>query len=94
MDYSPLALVMAASAIGAGIAVLSGVGAGIGMGISSGKAAESIGRQPEARGPVMTAMFMGLAMAETTALYGLIIAILLLFANPVTGQMISLLQSK
>ncbi|MDR1210005.1 MAG: ATP synthase F0 subunit C [Clostridiales bacterium] len=91
MNLDPLAIVMGCSALGAGLAVLSGLGAGVGMGIASGKAAEAIGRQPEARGPVMTAMFMGLAMAETTALYGLLIAFLLLFANPFTGKMIELI---
>jgi F-type H+-transporting ATPase subunit c len=79
------AFVLGMSALGAGIAVLSGVGAGVGQGIAAGKAAESIGRQPESRGPVMTAALIGMAVAETTALYGLLVSILLLFANPLVG---------
>ncbi len=64
-------------AIGAAIAVFTGVGAGIGIGIATGKAVEGIARQPEAEGKIRTTLMMGLAFAETTAIYGLLIAILL-----------------
>ena len=64
-------------AIGAAIAVFTGIGAGIGMGIATGKAVEAIARQPEAEGKIRTALMLGLAFAETTAIYGLLIAILL-----------------
>lgn len=64
--------------IGAGIAVLSAFGAGIGMGIATGKAVEAIARQPEAEGKIRTMLFIGLAFAETTAIYGTFIAIMLL----------------
>lgn len=63
--------------IGAGIAVLTGLGAGIGMGIATGKAVEAIARQPEAAGKIRTVLMLGLAFAETTAIYGVFIAILL-----------------
>jgi F-type H+-transporting ATPase subunit c len=79
------AFVLGMSALGAGLAVLSGIGAGVGQGVAAGKAAESIGRQPESKGPVMTTALIGMAIAETTALYGLLVSILLLFANPLVA---------
>jgi len=74
--------VLAMSALAAGIAVLTGAGAGLGQGFAAGKAAEAIARQPEARGSIMSALLIGAAIAETTAIYGFVIAILLLFVNP------------
>lgn len=63
--------------IGAGIAVLTGLGAGIGMGIATGKAVEAVARQPEAGSKIRTILLIGLAFAETTAIYGVFIAIML-----------------
>ncbi len=79
------AFVMGCSAVGAGLAVIAGIGTGIGQGYAAGKAAEAVGRQPEARGNIMSTMLVGDAVAETSAIYGLVIAILLLFANPFIG---------
>lgn len=76
------AIVLAASAIGAGLAMIAGLGPGIGEGFAVGKACEAIGRQPEAQGQVMKTMFVGCAIAESTGIYSLVIAILLLFVNP------------
>ena len=67
--------------LGAGIAVLTGIGPGIGQGYAAGKAVEALGRQPEAESSIRTLMITGQAMAETTGLYGLIVAIILIFAN-------------
>jgi len=64
--------------IGAGIAVLTGLGTGIGQGIAAGKAAEAVGRQPEAQQKITLTMIIGQAVAETTGIYGFIIAIILL----------------
>ena len=64
-------------AIGAAIAAFTRIGAGVGMGIATGKAVESIARQPEAEGKIRTTLMLGLAFAETTAIYGLLIAILM-----------------
>lgn len=66
------------AALAAGIAVLTGIGAGIGLGIATGKAVESIARQPEASGKITTALLIGGGLAEGTAIYGLIIAIMLI----------------
>ncbi|MDR2181631.1 MAG: ATP synthase F0 subunit C [Treponema sp.] len=64
--------------IGAGIAALAGLGAGIGIGIATGKSAEAISRQPEASGKIQTVFFLGIALAEATAIYGFVVAILLI----------------
>lgn len=66
-------------AIGAGIAVLTGAGAGLGIGIATSKAAEAIARQPEAEGKISKILLLGSALAEATAIYGLLIAILIIF---------------
>jgi len=63
--------------IAAGIAALTGMGAGIGIGIATGKAAEAVSRQPEADGKITKNFVLGIALAEATAIYGLIVAILI-----------------
>ena len=79
------AIIAAGSAIGAGLAVITGIGAGIGLGFAAGKAAEAVGNQPEAKGDITQTMLLGCAVAESTGIYGLVIAIILLFANPFIG---------
>ena len=79
------AIVCGLSALGAGTAMIVGLGPGIGEGYAVGKALESMARQPEMRGTLTTTMLMGCAVAETTGLYSLIIALLLLFVNPFVG---------
>jgi F-type H+-transporting ATPase subunit c len=64
-------------ALGAGIAVVAALGAGIGIGIATSGAAQAISRQPEAAGKITPIFFLGVALAESTAIYGLVIAILL-----------------
>ena len=66
-------------AIGAAVAVLTGIGAGVGIGIATGKATESIARQPEAKKDIRSSLILGCALAEATAIYGLIIAFLIIF---------------
>ena len=80
-------LVLAASAIGAGIAMIAGVGPGIGQGIAAGQGAAAVGRNPGAKGNIMSTMLLGQAVAETTGLYGFAVAIILLFANPLLGKL-------
>ena len=63
--------------VGAGLAVMTGLGTGIGQGIAAGHAAEAVCRQPEAQGKITLTMIVGQAVAETTGLYGLIIAFIL-----------------
>jgi F-type H+-transporting ATPase subunit c len=76
------AIILAASAIGAGLAMIAGIGPGIGQGYAAGKGAEAVGRQPEAQSDIVRTMLLGAAVAESTGIYGLVIALLLLFANP------------
>lgn len=64
--------------LAAGIAVLAGIGAGIGIGIATGKAAEAVGRQPEASGKIQTMLILGAALSEATAIYGLIVAFMVM----------------
>ena len=75
-------LILACSAIGAGLAMIAGIGPGIGQGIAAGHAAAAEGRNPGAKGDIMSTMLLGQAVAETTGLYGLLIAMLLLFVKP------------
>ena len=76
------AIILAGCAIGAGIALIAGIGPGIGEGYAVGKSCEAIARQPESKGEVTSTMLLGCAIAETTGLYGLVIGILLIFVAP------------
>ena len=69
------------TALGAGIAALTGIGAGIGIGIATGKAVDAVARQPEANGKIMTLLLLGGALAEATAIYGLLVAIIVIFVK-------------
>jgi len=77
-----IGLILMGCALGAGCAMVAGIGPGIGEGNAVAKACEAIGRQPECKGDVTSTMLMGCAIAETTGLYALVIAILLLFVAP------------
>ena len=70
---------MGTMALGAAIAVLTGAGAGVGIGIATAKATESIARQPEAKGDIRTSLIIGCALAEATAVYGFVTALLIIF---------------
>ena len=61
-----------------GIAAITGVGAGIGIGMATSKAVDAIARQPEADGKITKALILGCALAEATAIYGLIVAMLII----------------
>lgn len=76
------AIIYAACAIGAGIAMIAGVGPGIGEGYAVGRACEAIGRQPEAKGEITSTMLLGCAIAESTGIYGLVVSLLLMFVVP------------
>jgi F-type H+-transporting ATPase subunit c len=75
-------IVIAASALGAGAAMIAGRGPGIGEGYAAGKAVESVARQPEAKSDIISTMVMGQAISESTGIYSLVIALILLYANP------------
>ena len=66
-------------AIGAAVAVLTGVGAGVGIGLATGKAVDAIARQPEAESKISKSLLLGCALAEATAIYGFVIGLLIIF---------------
>ena len=84
-----IGIILGCCALGAGMAMIAGIGPGIGEGNAIAKACEAIGRQPECKGDVTTTMLMGCAIAETTGLYALVIAILLIFLAP--GRLVDIL---
>ena len=66
-------------AIGAAVAVLTGIGAGLGIGLATGKAVDAIARQPEAESKISKSLLLGCALAEATAIYGFVIGLLIIF---------------
>lgn len=65
-------------AIGAALAVFTGIGAGIGIGMATSKAVEAVARQPEADGKINKVLLLGCALAEATAIYGFVIGLLII----------------
>ena len=74
--------ILGCSAIGAGLAVIAGIGPGVGQGIGAGFGASAVGRNPGAKSDITSTMLLGQAVAETTGLYGLLVAMLLMFVKP------------
>ena len=87
MNISSEAFVLGCSAIGAGLALIAGIGPGVGQGYAAGQGAAAVGRNPGAKGDIMSTMLLGQAVAETTGLYGLVIGQILLYANPLIGRL-------
>jgi F-type H+-transporting ATPase subunit c len=75
-------LVAAASVVASGVAVGF---AGIGQGTAAGQAVEGIARQPEAEGKIRGTLLLSFAFMEALTIYGLVVALSLLFANPFVG---------
>jgi len=88
---NPLAFIMAVSYITATAAIFLGVLTCIAQAKIACAAIDGIARQPEARGPITTAMFASLAMAETAGIYGFVIAIIILFPNPILNNFYEIL---
>ena len=82
MNITGQDLIHACSAIGAGIAMIAGIGPGVGQGIAAGHGAAAVGRNPGAKSDITSTMLLGQAVAETTGLYGLVVAIILMFVKP------------
>ena len=83
-DFQLLArgIALAGCGIGAGLALIAGIGPGIGEGYIAGKAIEAMSRQPEMKGELTSTMFLGIACAETTGIYGFVTGLLLIFLAP------------
>ena len=79
-----LGIILGCCALGAGLAMIAGIGPGIGEGNAVAKALEAIGRQPECKGDVTSTMLLGCAIAETTGIYGFVTGLLLIFVAPGT----------
>jgi len=79
---------MIAAGIGMG---LGSLGTGIGQGLAIQKAVEGVARNPGASGKILTTMMIGLAMIESLAIYVFVVAMIILFANPFTEEVIKLL---
>lgn len=76
------AIVLMGCAIGAGLALIAGIGPGIGEGYAAGKAVEAVSRQPESKGDVTSTLLLGVALSETTGIYGFVTGLLLIFVAP------------
>ena len=72
-------IVVAMRFLGAGVAMMGVLGAGIGIGIVAGGAVQAMGRNPEAAPIVQTNMILGIVFAESTAIYSLVVALILIF---------------
>ena len=90
-DFQVLAqgIALAGCAIGAGLALIAGIGPGIGEGNCAARACEIIGRQPESKSDVTSTMILGIALSETTGIYGFVTGLLLIFFAP--GQFMNYL---
>lgn len=75
-------IIQACCAIGAGAAMIAGIGPGIGEGNAVGGACDAIQRRPSVSGNVTMTMLMGCAISETCGLFALVVAILLMFVAP------------
>ena len=85
-----IGIMLCGCALGAGISIgIGALGPGIGEGHAVAKACEAIGRQPEAKSDVTSTLILGCALAETTGLYALIIALLLILLAP--GRFVDIL---
>ena len=80
MDLKVISIIAAAFAVSFGA-----IGPALAEGRSVAAAMDAIARQPEAAGTISRTLFVGLAMIETMAIYCLVVALLLLFANPYAG---------
>ncbi len=79
-------LTSAASVIAAAVAIgLGSLGPGIGQGNAAASAMEGIARQPEAEDKIRGSLLVSLAFMEALTIYGLVVALVLLFANPFAG---------
>jgi F-type H+-transporting ATPase subunit c len=77
-----------AAGIGMG---LGSFGTGIGQGLAIKSAVEGVARNPGASGKILTTMMIGLAMIESLAIYVFVVAMIILFANPFTEEVVKLL---
>ncbi len=82
VDYTK-AIILGCSLIAAGLSIgLGANGTGQGMGTATSGSTSAVGRNPEAQGKIMLTMMVGMAMAESVAIYALVVSLIILYANP------------
>ncbi len=86
--FEPHALALSASAIGAGLAMIAGIGPGIGQGYAAGKGAEAVAKNPKNGKQSTMIMLLGAAVTETSGILALVIAVIMLFGNPMISNAI------
>ncbi len=82
MEAKGSTLIIAATAIGAGLAMIGGIGSGIGQGFAAGKGAEMVARRPHLQQPVIKTMLVGQAVAQAAGILSLVVALILLYVRP------------
>jgi len=81
-----MTVIIAVSIIAAGLAIaVGGYGPSRALGDALSKALDAVARQPEAGGQIMRTLFVGMALIESIAIYAFVIALIILFANPLIG---------
>ena len=89
-QYLARGIAVAGCGIGAGCALIAGIGPGIGEGNAAAAACEAVGRQPECKSDVTSTLILGVALSETTGIYGFVTGLLLIFLAP--GMFMNYLQ--
>jgi F-type H+-transporting ATPase subunit c len=89
--HDPMAFFLGMTVLAAAIALFNGAFTTFGQARVASQAIESMARQPEAADSIRSTMFIGLALCETSGIYGLLIAMILLFANPLINVLLSYL---
>ena len=95
-SYEPKVIIACASVIGAGLAMIAGIGPGVGQGYAAGKGAEAVGNNPKGSRGIISTMLLGSAVAETSGILALVVALILLFGNPLvdaSGSMVVIASS-
>ena len=82
---TPEAFVLGLSGLGAGLAMICGIGTGIGQCYAAGRAVEGVARQPEAQSDILKIMLVGQGVSETPTIFAFVVSIILMFANPLVG---------
>lgn len=85
-DLSTFSLVTTVAAVAA--MAIGAVGPAIAMGMAISRAMDALARQPEAERSIMRTLFIGLAMIESLAIYVLVIALIVLFGNPLLEHLL------
>ena len=83
VDASSKSMFAVGAMIAAGLAMgIGAIGAALGIGSAANAACNAVGRNPGVQGKIMMTMLVGMAMAESIAIYALVVSLVLLYANP------------